>query len=367
MKPELNWKSIFVPFYVKISLILIGFLAMMTILFLAQRIVVPIIYSIILAIVLSPVVDFFTRKKMNRVAAISLTLFLFLMIVSLIVSFVCVQMIQFSDTFPQLVQKFHLFTESTVVWISDSFGLSKLEINSWMALKNKEILSGGTSAITKAVISTGNGLVVVIIILVYIFMILFYQSHLIEFVHRLFNAKKFGEVDVVLSTTKKIIQSYLIGLVFEALTVATLNVCVLLLIGIKYAVLLGVVGAIINVIPIVGGIISISLPMLMAFATKSPSHVLLVFVAYFLIQFFDNHYFIPKVVASKVKINALISVVVVLSGGALWGLPGMFLSIPLTAIIKVIFDHVEPLKPWGFLLGNSQDADSNLLFVKQNT
>ena len=41
----------------------------------------------------------------------------------------------------------------------------------------------------------------------------------------------------------------------------------------------------------------------------------------------------------------------VLSGGALWGFPGMFLSIPLTAIVKVIFDHIEPVKPWGFLLG----------------
>ena len=71
-----------------------------------------------------------------------------------------------------------------------------------------------------------------------------------------------------------------------------------------------------------------------------------------IIQFLDNHFIIPHIVAAKVKINALISVIVVLIGGALWGIPGMFLSIPLTAILKVIFDNVEPLKPWGFLLGN---------------
>jgi predicted PurR-regulated permease PerM len=83
---------------------------------------------------------------------------------------------------------------------------------------------------------------------------------------------------------------------------------------------------------------------------------------YLLIQFTDNHFIIPRVVASKVKINALISIIVVIIGGALWGVPGMFVSIPLTAIIKVVFDHIEPLKPWGFLLGNIVPTASKLKF-----
>jgi len=79
---------------------------------------------------------------------------------------------------------------------------------------------------------------------------------------------------------------------------------------------------------------------------------LLILGLYIFVQFIDNHYITPNVVASKVKINALVSVIVVLIGGALWGVPGMFLSIPLTAIMKVVFDHIDGLKPWGFLLGN---------------
>jgi predicted PurR-regulated permease PerM len=77
-----------------------------------------------------------------------------------------------------------------------------------------------------------------------------------------------------------------------------------------------------------------------------------VFIIYLVIQFIDNHFIVPKIVASRVQINALVSIIVVLVGGAIWGIPGMFLSIPLTAIAKVVCDHVEPLKPWGFLLGN---------------
>jgi predicted PurR-regulated permease PerM len=74
---------------------------------------------------------------------------------------------------------------------------------------------------------------------------------------------------------------------------------------------------------------------------------------HFSIQFIDNHLIVPKIVGSKVKLNALICLIAIFSGGALWGVPGMFLAIPLTAIIKMIFDHVDSLKSWGFLMGES--------------
>ena len=54
--------------------------------------------------------------------------------------------------------------------------------------------------------------------------------------------------------------------------------------------------------------------------------------------------------ASKVKINALFAIIIVLVGNAIWGIPGMFLSIPLLAIVKLIFDHIEPLKPLGVFI-----------------
>ena len=85
---------------------------------------------------------------------------------------------------------------------------------------------------------------------------------------------------------------------------------------------------------------------------------------YTFVQFLDNYFLVPKIVASKVKINALFSIIVVLAGNALWGVSGMFLSIPLLAIMKLIFDHIEPLKPWGFLLG---DTTSNLLKLKSKS
>ena len=72
-----------------------------------------------------------------------------------------------------------------------------------------------------------------------------------------------------------------------------------------------------------------------------------------IVQFIDNNIIMPRVVASKVKINGLFSIIVVFIGGALWGVSGMFLSIPVTAILKVIFDRVPMLEPFGYVLGDT--------------
>ena len=92
-----------------------------------------------------------------------------------------------------------------------------------------------------------------------------------------------------------------------------------------------------------------AIPIIFAFVTKdSAIYPILFFVIYLIIQFIENHFIVPGIVASRVKINALVSVVAVSVGNAIWGIPGMFLSFPLTAIIKVIFDNSESFKPWFF-------------------
>ena len=86
--------------------------------------------------------------------------------------------------------------------------------------------------------------------------------------------------------------------------------------------------------------------------TKAPIYVLYVALIYPTIQFIDNNFIVPYVIGSKVKLNALFSILAVIAGAALWGVAGMFLSIPLLAIVKLICDKIEPLKPYGFLLGD---------------
>lgn len=270
----------------------------------------------------------------------------------------------FSETYPQLKQKFNVTSDQLLHWISGKFKIRHSKINIW--IKETEAKAISNFAIGEKLTEVGQSLIIGMLLPVYLFMILYYKPLLLEFIRKLFRSEYQIAVAEIFSNTKRIIQSYLVGLFFEMIIIAVLNSAGLLLLGIDYAIILGITGAILNIIPYIGGIIAIALPMIIAFVTKdSLTYPVLVFFVYIFIQFIDNHYIIPKIVASRVQINALISIIVVLIGGEIWGIPGMFISIPLTAIVKVIFDHIEPLKPWGFLLGNIVPTTQKFPFSKK--
>ena len=349
-------KTTQLPFYLKVSQIIIGVLAFFYIMYIGQEIILPLIYATILAILLNPLVNKLHNKKINRNISILIVMLLTVIVVGSLVYFISSQATMFSDTFPQLEKKFNVLFNQVVGWFADTFNISTRKVVTWINNQKSEGLKGSSAVIGQTINTIGSILVVGFLLPVYIFMILFYKPLLLDFISRLFPGDKHKTVAEVLAETKSLIQNYLIGLLLEAAIVATLNALGLLILGIEYAILLGILGALLNMIPYIGGLVATALPMIIALATKPPEYAIYVLIAYLLVQFIDNNFLVPKIVASKVKINALVSIVAVLVGGALWGIPGMFLSIPLTAIVKVIFDRVEPLKPWGFLLGDTMPS-----------
>ncbi len=347
-------KGINLPFYVKVTIFLVGSFALLAMLYIAQGIVVPIVFAIIIAILLQPVVDFFVRLKINRVVSISITLALMVCILVAFGGFLFSQASHFSESWPILVDKFTLMLDQATHWASGYFDINPHKIDAWLLKTKNELINTSGAAIGQTIVNVGSSLVILFLVPVYIFMILYYQPLLLDFIRKLSAENHQSEVSEIVTQSKSVIQRYLVGLVIEAVIVATLDATALLILGIDYAILLGILGALLNVIPYIGGIVAVALPMMIAIATKSTAwYALYVLGAYYFIQLIDNNYIVPIIVASKVKINALFSIIVVIAGNALWGIPGMFLSIPLLAIVKLIFDHIDPLKPWGFLLGDT--------------
>lgn len=350
------------PLYLKLSQITLGLLGFFYILYIGKSIIVPLTFALILSILLNPVVNFFTKKKLNRIVAIVLAIILMIVIVAGILIFIGSQVSNFSDALPEIKKKFNELLTQFLAWFSDTFNVGRSKINAWIAEQKKEQMQGAGSRISDTLLSVTDVVMVTLLLPVYIFLFLFYKPLLLKFIAKLFPKEKHGIVCEVLAQTKSLIQSYLAGLLIEMAIVATLNSTALLIIGIPYAILLGVIGAILNLIPYIGGVVAIALPMIMGLINDNPKSSLFVLVAYLIIQIIDNNFLVPKIVASKVKVNALISIVVVLIGGALWGVAGMFLSIPLIAIAKVIFDRVDVLEPFGFLIGDTMPPVGKAIF-----
>jgi len=353
-------KSI-LPFYTRAGIFFVGLSALIAILYVAQSIIIPVVFSFIIAILLHPVVKFLTRLKINRIIAIILTMLLTVILLLAFIALIYSQAVSFSDSWPVFVQKFTELVNQTVHTASHYFNIRPSIINAWLTKTQHELINIDGTLIGQTIVNLGGILSALVLVPVYIFVILYYQPLLIEFIHRLFNETHQTQVNSIVTQTKSVIQHYLVGLIIEAIIVGSLNALGLLLLGIQYAIILGVLGALLNMIPYIGGIIAVGLFMMVALVTKSSAwFALYVFGIHIFIQIIDNDYIVPKIVASKVKINALFSILVVLVGNALWGIPGMFLSLPLLAIVKVVFDHIESTKPLGFLLGDTMPPILNI-------
>ena len=366
--PELTAsRKIIPPHYQKLSLIVLGLVGLFYGLSFAEPIVVPMLFALLLAMLLNPAVNAMARWRVPRILAIAVGVLLAMAALFGLAYFIFTQAAHFKETLPQLNDKLDVFGREAQRWAQGALNMERREIRDAMEkVKGEGMLKGG-AMVGSTLATVGTLFAFFFLLPVFTFLLLLYKKLLITFICKLFPAEDQTTVNDVLGQTKGVVQSYLVGLLFEAGIVTVLNWVGLMLIGVQYALLLAVIGAVLNLIPYIGMIIATIIPVVLALATMEPTAALWVLALYAFVQFLDNNFIVPKVVASRVQINALFSILVVMIGGALWGIPGMFLSIPLTAILKVIFDRVPGLEPFGYVLGDDEpDAQHAFLRLPGN-
>lgn len=344
-----------IPGYVLASVAFIGLFAFVFALNLLQDVLVPLCISLIISITLQPLVSFCEAKGLNRVVAISLPLLVILILALVSLFGISTQVNLFMDAMPVFISKWDSSVLVLSEWWANNFGLTALETSTWMEKEKANLLISVRSFIKPIFLTFGEFLVLLLLVPVYVFMILYYKPLLQEFMISMADRPFMKQFKSIVDTTRSIVKNYLVGLMIESAIVGALNVCGLLLLGVDYALLLGFIGGALNVVPYIGGIIAVLLPMLVVLATKPMIYLLYVMLLYVFVQMLDNNFIMPRVVGSHVQINGLVSVVVVILGAAVWGVSGMFFSIPFIAIVKVFLDHLPGYEPWGKLLGNERN------------
>ncbi|UEG54467.1 AI-2E family transporter [Mucilaginibacter daejeonensis] len=352
------------PFYLQATVVLFGLILSVYVLNSLADILIPLAFAAFIAVLLNRLCNRLMKARIPQIPAIIISMLLAVIVVAGIFYFLSSQIVSFGDTLPTLKAKFAHITNDLKIWIYQHFGIDTQKQVKFIndALNSSKALVGRT---INTVLGT---LSIIFLIPVYVFLMLLYKTLIVNFLFEVFSEEKTAQVAEILQETKAAIQSYIIGLLTETLVVAIMNSVALLLLGVPYAILIGVIGALLNLIPYIGGLVAIALPILMATVTHDGYGTQLgVVAAYLFIQFIDNNILVPRIVSSKVQINALISIVVVLLGNALWGVSGMFLSIPFIAVLKIVFDRIDELKPWGKLLGDNIPTHSiSYMWQKRN-
>ncbi|MFT3949566.1 MAG: AI-2E family transporter [Agriterribacter sp.] len=241
-------------------------------------------------------------------------------------------------------------------WISANYGIKYKQQVNYINKAMSDSLGAGTSVLGQTILSISSTLLLFVFTLLYTFFLLYYRTHISVFFVRLFHENYKPVVLEVFGQIQFIVKKYMLGLFIQIALVSCMAFAAYSLIGIKYAIMLALITGIFNIIPYIGIASSAVLTCLITFATASGSHVLFVIMAIVIIHLIDSNFIMPKVVGSKVQINSLIALLGLVIGELLWGISGMFLSIPVIAIIKIVFDRVQELNVWGYLLGEEEGA-----------
>ena len=337
--------------YAKITVLILLVYLILYGLYLGQDILSPLGFAFLFSVLLRPMEKKFVQWHIPKILAIVITLVIAILLVAGLVTFLSKQISSFVKDIPAIKHNLNDLWHQFQRWLSSTFNLSRAQQDKIIQKATTDTMNNLAPVDTIGVITAS--VATIILVPVYVFLFLYYRTLLLRFIVELFEEQHHGNVVNVIQEIRYVVQHYITGLLTETTIVAVLNVSGLLLIGAPFAILLGIIAAILNLIPYIGGLIAVFLTALVTFTnTGSLPTALWAIIIFMIVQLIDNNFLVPKIIASRVQLNALISIVGVLIGGALCGVSGMFLSIPLIAICKVIFDKVEELKPWGKLLGD---------------
>ncbi len=348
------------PLPIKIACLLVGLVFGTIILIYAKELLLPAIIAALLSLLLFPVYKRLIKWKVPNVLSVVITMLVVVVLIVVIAVIVSSQLkmliADISSRSGTIDAKFATLQN----YLSSHLNMDSATVGTYLAEGKEKLIGIGGNLASGAISTTTSFMGNLLLIIIYIFCFLLYNNSFRTFAFALLRTEKHEEATSLISHVQKLVQNYLVGLFTVILIIGTLNSIGLLIIGIPHAIFFAFFAGMLTVIPYIGISIGASLPVVYCLLTKDSLLPAVGVVAIMIsVQFFESNFITPRIVGSKVSINPFVAIVVLLIGSELWGIPGMALSIPLTAILKLLLDSRPQTKPIGYFLGSELTDDKN--------
>jgi predicted PurR-regulated permease PerM len=331
-------------------------------LFFAAEFLIPLSFGGIIATLILPYCRRIESKGVHRGVSAALCILILLTIIGGLVLIFAWQLSDLAKDFSQMQHHLSGLRDKIESYISNTVGISRQ--------KQTEIIDKQQDATTSqmaGVITTLMGLGVdFILVTVYTFLFVFYRSRLKKFILMLVPAEQMQRTEKVINESAKVAFQYLSGLSMMIVMLWVMYGIGFSIIGIEGAIFFAVLCGLLEIVPFVGNLTGTGVTVLMAVSQGGGGDMVLgVLATYFVVQFVQTYIIEPMVVGAEVNINPLFTIIVLVLGEMLWGIPGMVLAIPLLGIAKIICDNVEPLRPYAYLIGGEGNKKKESGFINK--
>jgi predicted PurR-regulated permease PerM len=332
------------------------------ILYFGRAFLIPIVFAAMLAMLMAPVCRKLDALGLNRALSSFACILILVLVIAGVGAIVSAQFAAFAEDIELIEKKGKELVSQTQQYIQNQFGVSEQKQDSVIKEQTKGAGKSAGSYITRFLGGLTSTVASMVLTLVFTFLFIYSKERYENFFLKLYRDKDQTEVKRIVGKISHVSQQYLIGRVMSITIIAILYSIGLTIVGIKNAVLLGCIAALLTVIPYVGTTLGGLFPVMMALVTEdSMQPALFAILVMFVIQTVDNYFIEPNVVGGEVNLSALTSILSILAGGMIWGVAGMILFLPMAGIAKIICDHVTSLQPLGYLIGDPEEKKTSRL------
>jgi predicted PurR-regulated permease PerM len=329
-----------------LTLVLVSF-----ILVFAKSFLIPLVYSLFIAIIIYPMCKFLELKGVNRGIAIFIPLILVCVLFAGLIMLLSYEMAVLSGKWPLLQEKIYPVIEQLQDFLYQKFGWTTQEQMGWIVDGLKRLSENAGAIIQETSKATFEAILNLVIIPIYITLILIYRGKIVTFVTALAPLHYKEKIPAVLNDTIVMFSKFIRGMVVVYMIVGILNTLGLWIIGVENPLVYGMLTAIMTIIPYFGIMISALLPITMSWLSTGtiwqPLGVITIFTS---VQYLEANLVFPYVVGKHVNLNTLVSILVIFIGGLIWGVAGMILFIPLIAMFRIFAEHFPETKHWSDFL-----------------
>lgn len=327
----------------------------------AATFLIPITFAALLAMLLLPICQWLQEKGVNKAIATIASILVLVGAFALIIFFFSYQITDIAQNTDQLEDQLRSRYRELQEYISSSLGISP-EKQQQMLKQQQSSISGKLSGIVQGFIAGLGGLLTnIVLVLVYIFLFIYFRHYIKRFILQVVEKDQIDNARDTMKKAQKVTQKYLTGMALMIISLWIMYGIGFSIAGVKSPVFFAVLCGTLELIPFVGNLLGNAITVLVSVMQGGDMNVVLgILITYGAVQFFQSYILEPLVVGSEVNLNPLFTIIALIGAEVIWGLPGMVLAIPVMGVIKIICDHVEPLKPFGQLIGEDKKEDNAL-------
>jgi predicted PurR-regulated permease PerM len=313
----------------------------------------PLFFGILMAILLLPVTKLLVSWRFGKILSITIPILAAMILIGSCVYFLSTQIATFLEDFPKLEKRFNELIWTAQKWVQEHMNIGMREQREYIDETTDQMKTESPQMLSKTVLTLTGAISYLVFLPIYAFLILYHKDMIKRFLIEICKDGNEDKVRDVLNESQMISQKYITGLLIELCIVFAMNTAGFLILGIKYPIFLALLSAFLNIVPYIGMLIAnIFCIMVTLMSSSQPMDAIWVAVVLTSVQLVDNNVLMPWIVGNQVRLNAIAIIMGVLISGALAGVAGMFLAIPALAVLKLIFERVDHLKPWAILLGD---------------